>query len=335
MDSEELYGQESQGKEITQQDVEALNRRAERVEGMLKLRTGLQSQRRVEAFYSQVSEKLNKEAAELNRQLAEGQRLIKRLEEALNRQTKASSRLEAESNNRDAALIRHVEEEITRHIATLTAELHNGEAELVRRTKELNDRDAELVRRKEVLNDREAALQKALSLEDSIAKNIVGASNGDFQRIAASQIELGERYYKKVLQQANFSFWWALFAAVVGLFFFLVASGLLLRQLGTISNVSLISGVVVEIISGIGFTLYAHASRQLASFHVRLDKTLLFLFANTVCEHLQTNLKETTRAELVLSMANSSLPAAKKKTRKGFDKIANSVRHNEISGLQK
>ncbi|SRR6266446_1488706 len=200
---------------------------------------------------------------------------------------------------------------------TLQTEFQNrrvAEA-LSRQVEALNLQVAELLRRTEELNAREAASQEAHALENSVVKTIADAKAGDFQKIAASQIELGERYYKKVLEQANFSFWWALFAAVAGLFFFLVASGLILRELGTISNASLISGVVVEIISGIGFTLYAHASRQLASFHVRLDRTLLFLFANTVCEHIKNELKETTRAELVLSMANSLQPTEERKTR--------------------
>jgi len=158
-------------------------------------------------------------------------------------------------------------------------------------------------------------------MDNSVAKNIAGAGAGDYQKIAASQIELDERYYRKVLQQANFSFWWALIAAIIGLFFFLVASGLILQQSGTMANASLISGVVVEVISGIGFTLYAHASRQLASFHIRLDRTMLFLFANTVCEHIKGELKETTRAELVLVMANSPKLEVKKKTRRGTGKI--------------
>jgi hypothetical protein len=300
MDSEETNPQESQGEKITQQDVEAMKRKAERVVGKLKLREELQNPRTVESLYLQVSEKLNSQAVELNRQLAEAQNLqFKRLEEALRRQAAELSK----------EFIRRTEESMSRQAIALQAELNNREAALIRRTKELNDR--------------EIAFQKAHALEDSIAKNIVDAGAGDFQRIAASQMELGDRYYKKVLQQANVSFWWALIAAVVGLFFFLVASGLILRQLETISNVSLISGVVVEVISGIGFTLFAHASRQLESFHVRLDRTLLFLFANSVCEHLKTELKETTRAELVLSMANSSQPAG------------NKGRFNQTNSLQK
>ena len=144
--------------------------------------------------------------------------------------------------------------------------------------------------------------------QSDVAKNIERLGLGDFQQVAASQIELGDQYYNRVLMQAKQSFWFALFTTIIGIIFFFVASGLILGRVENMSYISLISGVVVEVVSGIGFALYAHASRQLASFHSRLDRVMLFLFANTVCEHINGNNQErdNTRAELVRIMANYS-----------------------------
>ena len=176
------------------------------------------------------------------------------------------------------------------------------EEALNRQVEALNLQAVELRREQDALKHRQdAGLQTTGT--NQIIENVASAGNGDFQKIAANQILLGESYYRRVLQQAKYSFWLALVAACVGIVFFLVASGLIFRQIGNFSYISLISGVIVEVISGIGFFLYAHASRQLASFHVRLDRILLFLFANTVCEHIQGDLKDQTRAELVRSMA--------------------------------
>jgi hypothetical protein len=241
---------------------------------------------------------------------------------AIDATNKLSLRAELQDKRSAETLYRQIAEGLNRQAIELnqrTAELNSRESELIRRAEQIAYQSAEINPHPRESNDREGKFQM---MDSSIVKVIADAGAGDYQKIAASQIELVERYYKKVLQQANYSFWWALFAAIVGLFFFLVASGLILQRSGTIASASLISGVVVEVISGIGFTLYAHASRQLASFHVRLDRTLLFLFANTVCEHIKGELKETTRSELVLAMANSLKLEVKEKTRKGVRKIA-------------
>lgn len=105
------------------------------------------------------------------------------------------------------------------------------------------------------------------------AVDISKVNPANVQEVAQSQLDIVTLYYRSGLQQAQRSFLAALVAASVGLIFFIAAvSFLLLQQSASVSYISLISGALVEIISGINFYLYARASSQLATFHVCLDE---------------------------------------------------------------
>lgn len=133
------------------------------------------------------------------------------------------------------------------------------------------------------------------------------ADPSKIQEIAASQIELLAIYHNLVLDQARRSFRWALLAAGVGFGFFMAAVGfLLLKQPQNASVISLISGALVEVISAINFYLYGKMSTQLSDFQIRLDKTQRFLLANSVCEGLEGDIRQQTRAELVRAIAGVS-----------------------------
>jgi hypothetical protein len=131
--------------------------------------------------------------------------------------------------------------------------------------------------------------------------------------IAASQLEIINSYYQGVLAQAQRSFLWALIAAGVGLGFFIGSVVFLItQQSNNLSAVSLISGALIEVISAINFYLYAKASSQLAAFHVALERTQRMLMANSICELIEGDLKQSTRADLVRRVAGlpvASLPA--------------------------
>lgn len=132
-------------------------------------------------------------------------------------------------------------------------------------------------------------------------------SNADpskVQEIVASQIELLTIYHNVVLDQAKRSFFWALLAAGAGLAFFLAAVGfVLLQQSPNVAIISLISGALVEVISGINFYLYNRTSGQLADFQTRLDMTQRYLLANSVCDSLEGDVKQQTRSGLVQAIA--------------------------------
>ena len=132
-------------------------------------------------------------------------------------------------------------------------------------------------------------------------------SNADpskVQEIVASQIELLTLYHNVVLDQAKRSFVWAVLAAGAGLVFFLAAIGfILIQQSPNVALISLISGALVEVISGINFYLYNRSSGQLADFQTRLDMTQRYLLANSVCDSLEGDAKQQTRSSLVQAIA--------------------------------
>ena len=135
-------------------------------------------------------------------------------------------------------------------------------------------------------------------------KNLVNTKMADVQDVVASQMHLLTIYHQLVLEQARQSFRWALKTGMYG-FCFLILSILLLllKQSFEVSLISLISGSLIEFISGIHFYLYNKATLQMAGFHEQLYRTQRFLLANSLIESLDGNLKHQTRSELVQVIA--------------------------------
>lgn len=130
------------------------------------------------------------------------------------------------------------------------------------------------------------------------------ADRSDVQTIAASQIQLLSAYYNLVLEQAKRSFTWALIAAALGLIFFIAAvSFVIYQQSQSAAVISLVSGALIEFISGINFYLYGKTSAQLTGFQARLDTTQRYLLANSMCEGLDGDIKQNTRADLIRAVA--------------------------------
>ncbi len=131
----------------------------------------------------------------------------------------------------------------------------------------------------------------------------VAARPEDVQLIARAQVTKLEDYYNTALTQAKQNFNWALIAAGVGSAFFLFAVGVLLTVQSTaVATISVISGALVQVISGLNFYLYNRTTNQLVDFSARMDQTQRFLLANSICESLDTS-KEKTRAALVTTIA--------------------------------
>jgi hypothetical protein len=123
--------------------------------------------------------------------------------------------------------------------------------------------------------------------------------------IASSQLKLGHRFYKTVLDEAHKSFRVAIRASVIGIAFFVTAISFVLAS-GTqdAAAVSTISGGLVEVIAGINFVLYGMTTRQLRRFHAELEQTQRFLIANSICEIIPDAEAQTTaRSQLVATIA--------------------------------
>ena len=141
---------------------------------------------------------------------------------------------------------------------------------------------------------------------DSIqVEQIAQANPANIQEVAATQLPIGNRYYESVLQQSQRSFQSALVLSIIGTsLIFASIIFLLIRQPPNISYVSLAGGVVLDVIGGLNFYLYGRASALLLTFQPPLDRIGRFLLANSVCENLEGDIKNTTRAKLVEIIAN-------------------------------
>jgi hypothetical protein len=143
----------------------------------------------------------------------------------------------------------------------------------------------------------------------SISKTLDDLSNADpkdILKIVTSQMKLLNIFYNLGLDQAKRSFLLAIVAAAVGLAFFIAAVAFVLtRPVQDASVISLISGALVEVISAINFYLYNKTSSQLSTFYLSLEKTQRYLLANSICEGLEGDLKQNTRAHLIRNIAGA------------------------------
>jgi hypothetical protein len=156
--------------------------------------------------------------------------------------------------------------------------------------------------------------QAVQSVQDfyALKEELSQAQPGDVQKIAASEIGLLRDYYQDALVHVKRSFIWALVAAVIGLFFFIGAIIFLLAtQNRDVAIISVISGAIVEVISGVNFYLYGKTAEQIKYFHRPLEQTQRFLLANSVCESLDGEIKQKTRAQLVATIAEFDLESPK------------------------
>ncbi len=131
-------------------------------------------------------------------------------------------------------------------------------------------------------------------------EKVVQANPKNIQEVAITQLELSNSYYRSALLQSQHSFRSALVWASIGTLLIVAAIFfLIVQEPANLSYVSLIGGGGVEAIAGLNFHLYGQTSNQLASFQVPLDRIGRFLLANSVCENLEGEIKQSTRAELV------------------------------------
>lgn len=153
----------------------------------------------------------------------------------------------------------------------------------------------------DLMNIRQQPL--SIAAEPSL-KRLAEAKSGDVKEIAASQIELLARFYDLSLSQASRSFRWALIASIAGLVFFLAALVFMAwSQDPGLATISVISGAMVQVIGGINFWLYSRTISQLTLFQSRLEVTQRFLLANSLCESLEGDLMNKTRAKLIGRLA--------------------------------
>jgi hypothetical protein len=142
--------------------------------------------------------------------------------------------------------------------------------------------------------------------ETPTQKLVAGLDPAKIQEVAASQVEISERYYHTVLQHAQRLFRWALIAAGTGLIFFLAAVALLVSQRSVNGAlISLTSGGVMEALAVLNLCLYGRVFTHFRELHERLDRTQQYLLANSICENLKGDVKQATQIELIRAMMHS------------------------------
>jgi Cyanobacterial TRADD-N associated 2-Transmembrane domain len=139
-------------------------------------------------------------------------------------------------------------------------------------------------------------------------QEVAKADPNNIQEVAASQLSIINSYYQSGLQQSQQSFKWSLIWGGIGLGFLIAAiSFLLFRQPTEVAIASGIGGAIVEVFAGTYLYLYKHTSDQLAAFRASLESTQRLLLANSMCEKLEGEVEQTTRAELIRLMVNSAV----------------------------
>lgn len=146
------------------------------------------------------------------------------------------------------------------------------------------------------------------ALRQQAIQEVAKANPNNIQEVAASQLSIINSYYQSGLQQSQQSFKWSLIWGGIGLGFLIAAiSFLLFRQPTEVAIASGIGGAIVEVFAGTYLYLYKHASDQLAAFRAGLESTQRLLLANSMCEKLEGEVEQTTRAELIRLMVNSAV----------------------------
>jgi hypothetical protein len=136
-----------------------------------------------------------------------------------------------------------------------------------------------------------------------IVQSLSEADPKNIQEVAASQLALSNDYYENVLLQARRSFIAAIISATVGLLFFIAAVSIfLVRNDLRAGTVSVISGAIVEVISGLNFWLFGRTAAQLNLFHIRLEQTQKYLLANSISTKLSATARDTALIDLIKSM---------------------------------
>jgi len=146
----------------------------------------------------------------------------------------------------------------------------------------------------------EQALQNAV-------ERVAEANPKNIQEVAAAQAEIINSYYLNGLEQSKKSFFWSLIWGGIGSGFLLGAvSVLLFRQPSEIAYASGIGGVLVEMFAGTYLYLYKHASDQLATYRLALENMQKILLANSMCEGLGTEAKQSARIDLIRLVVTSA-----------------------------
>lgn len=136
-------------------------------------------------------------------------------------------------------------------------------------------------------------------------KDLAEIREGDTHKLAATLWEQGMNYMSDVRQRARRSFFAASIISVVGTGFFFTALYFMMKGTLEFPKLTLIAGTSIQLVSGIGFYLYAKTTKEFFAFHLCLERLNRYLLANTICEKLSESLKHEMRKELIHIIASA------------------------------
>jgi len=148
-------------------------------------------------------------------------------------------------------------------------------------------------------------LDKDLSQMKAFIDRMAKADPKDVQEVAASQLHLLTGHYKIALSQSRRCLFWALFAAGIGVAFFVLAvfCGIIASN-AVAAVIPFLAGLVMEAAAGLLFRSYGRTAAEASGFHQSLEDVQRHLLANSICEGLTGERREQTRADLVRRIAN-------------------------------
>jgi hypothetical protein len=154
----------------------------------------------------------------------------------------------------------------------------------------------------EKISERESAMQKICNELRSVT------NDGKIGDIVAKHAELILQYYQDVREQAERSFFVAQIAAAIGFAVFIITwlYVLISNHSWTMGILGSITGLLIELMAGIGFWLYAQSARQFSAFHICLERTNRYLIAYKMADEMKAE-KDGTLRELVCIMATAPM----------------------------
>ncbi len=139
---------------------------------------------------------------------------------------------------------------------------------------------------------------------DQIAKT----APGDVQAFAGVLQKMIVAYYEDVRRQSQLAFFAALVLEMiaVGFFFYSASIAMTTVAFGT-AALSALSGLLIQIMTGVVFYLYSQSSKQFGGFHVCLERTNRFVLANAMVEHLPEAERALRRSEVITAVLNAPM----------------------------
>jgi hypothetical protein len=139
---------------------------------------------------------------------------------------------------------------------------------------------------------------------DAIEK-VAQADPGNIQQVAAAQFYINDVYYQGMLAQTQKAFRSSMIGAGIGLAFFItsIVFALFVND-QSLWKICLAEGIAISGITSMSLWIYNRSMRQLSYYRTRLEQTQRYILANSVCENLEGETKQRTRAELALMIAS-------------------------------